>query len=204
MKVFRPAVLFACIAIASALMAYRSRPVTFGCGSDHSSGYLHASEPISPSANVRVRPRRTISAPGIELKAESTRPSAAFAPVHGDTPPSNLPTTGGWPRTLSTKHQPVMESGPYLLPQPAAWADPGDLIDADPERDLAIQQEAERLLEELTNSGLPADSPAYRALWDAAIADSDQLLRMRYGGWSWMAHHVQAHHLAAARQADTP
>jgi hypothetical protein len=115
-----------------------------------------------------------------------------------------MPSSGLDSPGLPAATHTAKEYGPYHLPQPAVWADPGDTIPADPERDLAIQQEAELLLEQISESEFPTDSEEYRNQWDAAVAHSDQLFRQRYGGWIWMVHHVQAHHLAAARQADAP
>lgn len=101
-------------------------------------------------------------------------------------------------RTLPTA------SLPYVPSQPAAWADPGNLPTQNPELDPAIQQEAERLAAHIGSSGLSPDSPEYRALWDTSVADSDHYFRARYGKTLWLAHHIQAYHLATARAAKAP
>ena len=107
---------------------------------------------------------------------------------------SATPRYHGLPSSASS----VSDFRSYIPAQPAAWADPGDLLPEDPERDLAIQQEAERLVAKINNSGLSPDSPEYRALWDASVAESDQLFRARYGQLLWVAHHNQAYHLSKA------
>jgi hypothetical protein len=88
------------------------------------------------------------------------------------------------------------------LPQPAAWVDLGDAIPADAQRDLAIQQEAERLLEEIKSHPPTANPATYHAHWQHAVSRSDQMFRQRYGGFLWMAHHVQAHHLATSQETE--
>lgn len=98
----------------------------------------------------------------------------------------------------------TQEYGPYRLPQPAVWADIGEDLTENPAQDLLIQQDAERLLEQISSSGHPTDSEEYRDHWDEAVANSDQLFRSRFGGAAWMAHHNQAHHLAASGQILAP
>lgn len=238
MKLARPTVLLASIAITTALVAYHSRQLTLVCdGSDEPSANLRGSDPLSSHASIRHRTRETISSSGIKVKAN--RSSSAMRTVQGNALPpgsiassrpqlethnqhgtanhavrqepserhrvreENVPQsmTGGQARKVSMKLGAVKENGPYHLPQPAVWADTGDL---NPDLDLAIQQEAERLVEQIASSDLPADSDEYRELWNSAVTDSDLLFRARYGDWAWMVHHAQAHHLAAATQEDTP
>lgn len=86
-------------------------------------------------------------------------------------------------------------NAPPSIHHPAAWVDLGDDLTVPEGFELAIQQEAERLLEELSQSD--GDDAAR----NAAVARSDQLFKQRYGGWLWMQHHVRAHHLGESQSA---
>ena len=114
------------------------------------------------------------------------------------------PALGGWARNVAIHQGTAQGNEPPPLAQPAVWVDLGALVEANPARDLAIQQEAERFVAQLATLNLPADSDEYRALWNLAVADSDEFFRKRYGNWDWMTHHVHAHHLAAAEKGDAP
>jgi hypothetical protein len=108
-----------------------------------------------------------------------------------------------WPHKLSISKKSINTNGPYSLPQAAVWVDTGDLALVQSGHDLAIQKEAEQLAEKISNSGFAPDSAEYLDFWNASVAESDQRFRQRYGGWAWMSHHVQAHHLAAGNQSNT-
>jgi FtsZ-interacting cell division protein ZipA len=86
------------------------------------------------------------------------------------------------------------------LSQPAVWAKLDDVVPAGSEMDIAIQKEAERLLEEV--AAIPADNEpeVYREKWEEAVSNSDQLFRAKYGVWKWMQHHIHANHLANSAQ----
>ncbi len=88
--------------------------------------------------------------------------------------------------------------------QPVIFTDPGSLLPADPARDAALQSQAEELVEQINAAGLDHDSPEYLEHWNRLTEQSDQLLRQRYGGRVWTAHHIQAHHLSAASGNQTP
>jgi hypothetical protein len=151
----------------------------------------------SPKLEIRKRPKRVLQlvpekqSPAHDAQQETETAGASSSPT--------IPSPG-----FPILRKNDREIGPYRLPQPAVWADLGDQLAANPERDRTIQQEAERLADEITGSGLQTDSEEYRALWNTAVADSDQLFRSRFGGGTWMAHHIQAHHLAAAQQQAEP
>ena len=107
-----------------------------------------------------------------------------------------------WPHKLSISQKSINKNGPYVLPQAAVWVDTGDLALVQSGHDLAIQKEAEQLVEKISSSGFAPDSAEYQDFWNASVAESDQRFRQRYGGWAWMNHHVQAHHLAAGDQSN--
>jgi hypothetical protein len=125
------------------------------------------------------------------LGSEDPRSNPRIAPVrnsmdvdrkHPDTPLSKLK----FPSSFSLLS--IAQPSAY---HPAAWVDLDEDMNTPDGFEQAIQQEAERLLEEL--SQIDAADVAAR---NAAIVRSDQLFKQRYGGWRWMQHHVHAHHLA--------
>jgi hypothetical protein len=83
-----------------------------------------------------------------------------------------------------------------VAPQPAVWVDLGAASSLSQDQQDEIQNLAESLSRQITESGLDPASPEYKQLWDKAVVDSDQLFRQRYGNQAWMEHHIQAHHLA--------
>ena len=157
-------------------------------------------------------PSRSADTPGRILISPISRSESGVsitpviwpAPRQNDVPVNRESLARGFTRGFPAAKPPVKAYGPYRLPQPAVWADLGEPLASGPARENAIQREAETLAEALGASQFPAESVDYRAQWDLAVATSDQLFRARYGGTAWMAHHVQAHHLAAARQLSPP
>jgi len=105
-----------------------------------------------------------------------------------------------WVPALGSAEQ---NSSLHPVSQPAVWADLGDKVAPNTERDLAIQKDADNLVSEIKASGFAPDSMNYRNLWESSVADSDQRFRQHYGDQVWLAHHIQAHHLAAEK-ADQP
>ena len=81
------------------------------------------------------------------------------------------------------------------LPYPAVWVDLDTTPPLSADQQAEIQHAAEELVAKIKNSGLEPGSPEYRDLWLAAVADSDQLFKQRYGARLWLQHHAQAHHL---------
>jgi hypothetical protein len=95
---------------------------------------------------------------------------------------------------------PLSPTSPYGTPQPAALVDMGDALAADPARDAALQEEAERLAEFLANEADSGNPRAFGSIPKAVADDSDIWFRQRFGGWQWMQHHIQARHLAASAE----
>lgn len=118
---------------------------------------------------------------------------------------------------------------PYLTPQPAAWIDldlsqiivgayfneriivlAQDVITQT--TGLPVAMDESRKPPDVKNSPhaedadfdlipIPADS---HPNWANAVAESDFRFRQLYGGRLWMAHHLQAHHLAAGNIPGDP
>lgn len=174
--------------------------------SKHSNAASASSKTMIPPRQVSVI-HRSNGLPGdTRLSQSSTnlrRPNmgashnlAAASSADGASPPHSTsigPLLSYFPIPMQ------VPEGPYRKPQPAAWVDLGDHLPPDSQRDLAIQMEAERLAEEFGVASLSADldSDTDQTRWQEAVTRSDRLFRQRFGARLWMAHHVQAHHLAA-------
>jgi hypothetical protein len=81
---------------------------------------------------------------------------------------------------------------------PLVFTDPGSVLPQEPTLETALQEAANQLASDLTYPGHATDTPEYSEHWNRTVDLSNQLLRQRFGGQVWTAHHIQSHHLRIA------
>jgi len=111
------------------------------------------------------------------------------------------PSASGFPAPSSRRFQ---EKRSREISEPLIFTDPGSIVSEEPGRDAALHEAARQLAIDLAAPGHPPDSPEYLDHWNRTVDLSNQLLRQRYGGQVWMAHHIQSHHFQTASGEENP
>jgi hypothetical protein len=108
-------------------------------------------------------------------------------------------------RPLTNRSLPSLSkqaAGQLMPSEPVILTDPGSILPENPSRDAALLESASQLVAELAAPGHSRYTPEYLSHWNRTVDLSNQLLRQRYGGQVWMAHHIQSHHLMSHPPTD--
>jgi hypothetical protein len=113
----------------------------------------------------------------------------------------DLPSLTSQSNRVFTTSQSVRRAreGSYKgIREPLIFTDPGSILLNHPELESNLFEGAKQLALDLATPGFALDSPEYLDHWNQTVDSSNQLLRQRFGGQVWTAHHIQSHHLRAA------
>ncbi len=169
----------------------------------NSDSHLSALPPGTPEAPIGVTPPRTSHPTGTDnskrnpsdLRTKRSRRTDKQLATDSEATASPFSAPIAKKKNLSSHQR--WGSGPYGVPQPAAFADLGPDSSLPPQFEADIQELAETVAAELQETGEDPATPAYHNAWAQHVEKSDFHLRQRYGGAVWSAHHIQAHHIAA-------